>query len=308
MTSSCTPLCYLVAPSYSGTTLLTFLLNTHPGIATVGELKAKLGRGTLRVPEVCSCGLRMRECSFWQRVCGELSRDSINFDFTDFGTHFESQSSFLAHRLLRARVRRREFEGLREFMIRRIPSARRELQRILERQRLLIEVMTRLQCGTVFLDSSKDCIRLKFLLQSGFWRTKVIHLVRDGRGTAYSYMRRTGRSMRKAALFWRRPHQQFARIAAGLAPGQWIRVRYEALATEPEETAGEVLDFLDLDRRKFSLDFRDAEHHIIGNPMRLDTADHIAVDVRWKQNLSQDHLEVFDRVAGRLNRQFGYGD
>ena len=36
-----TDLVYILSPSYSGSTLLTFLLNTHPEIATIGELKAQ---------------------------------------------------------------------------------------------------------------------------------------------------------------------------------------------------------------------------------------------------------------------------
>ena len=39
-------LLYILAPSYSGSTLLTYLLSQHDAIATVGELKAT-SRGDL---------------------------------------------------------------------------------------------------------------------------------------------------------------------------------------------------------------------------------------------------------------------
>ena len=59
-------LVYILAPSYTGSTLLTFLLAQHKSIATIGELKAT-AREDLETYR-CSCGSLMRKCHFWKTL------------------------------------------------------------------------------------------------------------------------------------------------------------------------------------------------------------------------------------------------
>ena len=83
-------LVYILAPSYTGSTLLTFLLAQHKGIATIGELKAT-ARGDLETYR-CSCGSLMRECHFWEKVTDRMQKADVSFTLDDFGTHFQSDS------------------------------------------------------------------------------------------------------------------------------------------------------------------------------------------------------------------------
>ena len=53
-----TDLIYIMSPSFSGSTLLTFLMGAHPSVATVGELKAT-SLGDIDEYD-CSCGSRIR--------------------------------------------------------------------------------------------------------------------------------------------------------------------------------------------------------------------------------------------------------
>ena len=63
---------------------------------------------------------------------------------------------------------------------------------------------------------------------------------------------------------------------------------------------------LDLDPDRLEMDLRSVEHNVIGNFMRLDSSSRIEVDERWRSFLTNDELEDFDRVAGDLNRRYGY--
>ena len=73
---------YIASPSYSGSTLLTFLLAAHPEVASIGELKASaMGDADAYT---CSCGAPIRRCPFWRRVCDELARRGLDFDLDDF--------------------------------------------------------------------------------------------------------------------------------------------------------------------------------------------------------------------------------
>ena len=40
-----------------------------------------------------------------------------------------------------------------------------------------------------------------------------------------------------------------------------------------------------------------AEHHVVGNGMRLDTTSQVSLDERWRLVLTEEELEIFDREA-----------
>ena len=50
-----------------------------------------------------------------------------------------------------------------------------------------------------------------------------------------------------------------------------------------------------------------AEHHIIGNQMRLDREEAIRVDEKWRGSMTDEMRRVFDKIAGRTNASNGYG-
>jgi hypothetical protein len=296
-------LAYILAPSYTGSTLLTFLLSMNEGVATIGELKAT-ARGDLDT-YLCSCGLVQRECPFWKKVSAEMQKIDADFGLEDFGTHFRGDS-FLCDRLLRAGVRARHFETVRDSLVRFVPSWRARLAKILDRNRQIIDVICNLQQGSMFLDGSKDPIRLRLLNSAEFWSIKVIYLIRDGRGATNSYMRHYNVPMETAAREWCTVHQECDRVVRELSDGTCTRIHYEDLCRDPEKTMATICDFLGL--RVGSVDFESgsSEHHILGNQMRLKSTKEIRLDEKWKDALAQEDLSVFGQIAGRFNRRYGY--
>jgi hypothetical protein len=297
-------LAYIVSASYSGSTLLTFLLGTHPQIGTIGELKAT-SRGDVE-QYYCSCGKLLRQCTFWQQVGEELDQDGVPFDIADFGTHFHCVSSRFTDRLLRTAVRGRAFETIRTAGLSILPAARREFNSVLYKNRVLIDAILKLQNARVFLDGSKDPIRLKYLLDSGYWNVKVVFLIRDGRGAANSYMNHHNVDMKNAANEWKQCNEEAERVLRNLDKSQWIEAHYEDLCKDTENTVGKLCDFLGVDSGKWSQDFHSAENHVFGNNMRLNTTSEIRLDEKWKAALTEEQLEVFDEVAGPMNRKYGY--
>jgi hypothetical protein len=298
-------LLYIAGPSYSGSTLLTFLLAAHPRIATVGELKAT-SMGDVESYR-CSCGSAIRVCPFWMQVGENLRREGVDFDLSHFGTHFRFiRAGGLAKRVLAARVRGAFFEAAREAALRLLPGARRELREIVAQNRTLIEVTCTLQGGDVFLDASKDPVRLKHLAETGHWNPKVVHLVRDGRGTTESYMRKRRCSMEVAAKEWRETHEECERLRRWFPDDAWLRVRYEDLCQEPDRVLDDILHLIGESAVRTISDFRSIEHHILGNTMRLRSDGKISVSERWRTALGSPELAAFERVAGDLNRHHGY--
>lgn len=296
---------YILSASYSGSTLLTFLLATHSKVATIGELKAT-SMGDIE-QYACSCGRLIRACPFWRQVTEGLGRRGVSFDVGDFRTHFRARNSHgFADRVLAARVRGPLFELGRAIALRAVPAAASVMQQAVARNRALIEVIREMQGAEVFLDGSKDPTRLRHLLSADFLNVKVLYLIRDGRGATNSYMRHNQTPMAVAAREWRNTHAACERVLKRLPAESKLQIHYEDLCAEPDHTLARIFRFLGLDPVLARRDFRSCEHHILGNAMRLRDSSGIRLDERWKTALSPDDLATFDRLAGDWHRRYGY--
>ena len=297
-------LVYILSHSYSGSTLLTLLLGTHPDIATMGELKA---RAMGNVDEYsCSCGRRIGECPFWESVRDKMLERGMAFSIDRFGTDFSLAGHRLGHAAFCSRVRGPVLESLRRGLIACVPQWRRNYRQVVEQNCAMIEVITRLQGGRLFLDGSKDAIRLAHIRAADRWVLKTIHLIRDGRGAAYSFMNHNGVPMERAAHEWRVTDSECRRILASMPVEMTLTIHYEDLCREPKATLDEIHRFLGTDPEQGTLEFQAREHHVLGNSMRLDSAAAIILNERWRTALKPDELGVFDAVAGKRNRQYGY--
>jgi len=321
------PYVFLLAASHSGTTLLTLLLNSHPDLATLGELTSGAVRG---VPAYrCSCRRPIGECAFWRRLSAAVRPRHPAFDLATFGIRFEPESPAWVRRLTRIEHRGRALESLRGLALGLSPTWRRHREGLERSSAAVARTALDLTGARVFADSSKLAHRLRFLREMPAFDLRVIHVVRDGRAVALTYVdeerfadasdaslrrggfgsesaRRPGLSMRRAAEEWRRAQRSAEHVLAGIPASRWIRVRYEDLCAEPRETLARLFTFLGLEPARAAPDFRSVEHHVVGNGMRLDASSEIRLDERWKSVLSARDLAEFEAVAGPVNRRYGY--
>ena len=321
---------YILGASHSGTTLLAMLLNAHPDITTIGE--SSPGRIGDSDTYLCSCGALIKDCSFWRRVVERMREDHPDFSLNKFGTRFEFPLNPVVNRFLGFEHRGFLCEFLRDTFLRFFPHWKEAQRHIMNRCCALASAVLAESGGRIFVDSSKVAHRLKFLLRIPELNVKVVHLVRDGKAVALTYMRqdefadseepflrRGGRgmegkataaslSMKRAANEWCRCLRSAEHVIAGLEKPQWIQVHYEELCGDTEGTLARVFKFLGLDPGKRAKDFRTVENHVVGNGMRLDTTSKITLDERWRSVLTDQDLRIFDREAGRMNRRYGYSD
>jgi sulfotransferase family protein len=318
---------YILAASHSGSTLLAMLLNTHPAICTGGELKAT----SLGDPDRyrCSCLVPIRTCAFWAAVTADVERQGLAFDVTRGETDVRSVDSSYARWLLRPLHRRGAMEQARDFAL----GLSRRWKFHLERAQKIDAALTRAICSRtgkrVIVDSSKIGIRLKYLLQNPALDVRVIRLVRDGRAVALTYtdparfadasnpgLRGGGMGadrdgerldMAAAAREWRRSNEEADAVLDGLDRSRWIELRYEELCLDTDRALERLFAFAGVDPTCPRPLLRAAEHHVLGNGMRLDGTSRVRLDERWRDVLTADQRAVFDRVAGAMNRRFGYG-
>jgi sulfotransferase family protein len=138
----------------------------------------------------------------------------------------------------------------------------------------------------------------------------LIHLVRDGRGVANSVMKRTGCSIKKAARSWRN-NNIFTLMAQRKIPkGNLLRVRYEDLCRNTIKEMVRIcafagVNFSDVD----FLSNADTLHFIGGSPTakkgRIEVIE-LKCDEKWKDELSVEDVRAFDKIAGKMNKLYGY--
>lgn len=296
-------LIYISSPSYSGSTLLTFLMNAHPAIATMGELK--WGAIDLETYQ-CSCGQLLRECEFWKSVASRVKAQGLPFDLNRPATDFRCRGHWPADRVARARVREELFEQVRDAMVAVLPACRRTWPLIADVNQAMIEAILDLQGSDYFLDASKEPVRLKYLADTGAYDIWVIQLVRDARGVTNSAMKNEDLSAEVGATEWLRTHRQIERLASRVGNNRLMRVRYEDLCTDRDRAMTRIYEFTGISATDASRELHDVNHHILGNRMRLSADREIKLDEKWRTMLTARDLATIDRVAGELNRSYGY--
>jgi hypothetical protein len=224
--------------------------------------------------------------------------------------------------------RGKALECIRDVSLSLSPAWRAALSEVHRRNAALASTVAELAGAQVVVDSSKVGLRLKYLLRDPELDVKVIRLVRDGRAVALTYMdpagfadasdpsKRAGGmggdrakerlSMSQAAYEWRRCMEEAEHVLQGLDRSRWMEVHYEDYCREPDITLERLHRFLGVEPGRQPKDFRSVEQHVVGNGMRLDTSSEIRLDERWRTVLSNEQMQIFDSVAGKMNRRYGY--
>ena len=191
----------------------------------------------------------------------------------------------------------------------------------------------------VFIDASKsvEWIRQRISAKefiSGSLDCYLIHLVRDGRAILSSYLRRfkslTTESYTKE---WRQKTILRNELYNQFSEERKIIVRYEKLATEPEKTLAIICELLGIDFIPQMIPYWQYDHHVIsGNSgvrsliwrnkqeeieteVRKNNGEYydnlglkIKLDLRWKQELSTEQEEVFNQIAGDINKPYEWNE
>lgn len=142
---------------------------------------------------------------------------------------------------------------------------------------------------------------------------RFVHVVRDGRDVALSYLEtRFGPStLTEAALYWRRRVTEGRRAGLRMGPARYREVRYEELVANPAEVTRELCDFVGI-----AFDTRMLTYFEDGSRLRSETADPAAhrhlnrpptTRLRdWRTEMSPGDAAVFDVLAGDALVEFGY--
>ncbi|MHC4671357.1 MAG: sulfotransferase family protein [Planctomycetota bacterium] len=302
-------LAYVAGTAYSSSTLVSFLLNTHPMICAIGEMHAPVYPKDNHTERLCSCGNRMGECPFFNEMASRLSQKGINFDPIRWNLAYMLPQARLLSQLMLGSLRNTSLETIRNVLWQLYPAYRRRLTELDQQNEQFIMTALELRGARVFVDANKDPIRIFHLKRIDSLKMKVIHLIRDPRAYICSVLTRRPQSpVKRFARWWRRCNKNIDRHLVSLSSDSWMRLQYESLCTNPQQTLAKIGEFLGVGAIEVPSDYRATEHHIMGNKMRLseDRRTIKPLDERWRTNLSPKDTAIVTAIAGPLARKYGY--
>jgi sulfotransferase family protein len=300
---------YVIGWGRSGSTIIDNLLGGIDGFFSGGEIRNIWHEGLSQIRR-CGCGETVPNCPVWSSVLREV-----------FGTN--RPEDIYTHQILgwqRAALRSRQTWRI-------LAGTHRNPAELEAYQSLMTRVYHAVADVThsgVIVDSSKVPSDAAMLLSVPSIEAFFVHLVRDPRATAYSWLRRKARldgsepedmprfSLIKNAFSWNEFNLGAEAVARRAGEARFMRLRYEDFVASPREMIGHVAEFVgegsaDLpfsDQRTGSIGIN---HTVSGNPTRFMKGQvTIRVDDEWIRNQAAIHRWSTTIMSWPLLRRYSY--
>jgi len=303
---------YVVATSYSGSTLLSILMNAHPEVVSVGELANSIGIILNRRKTSlyhCSCGEEITECSYWKEIRALCYENGVELDLHDFRTKPDMGFGPNLNRLFFGIPDRfAAVQTLRNNLLWMAPFFRERLRNSISRNLVIARSVLKASGKKIFLDASKNATTAFYYSKSEEIDFKMIHLVRDPRGLLHSAMKRHKEcDLNHIMKYWRRIHGSAMRLKNSLDEKSYMLVNYERLCSNTDDALQDICRFVGVEPADLVNPAGQSGYHIIGNSMRRKKFTGVKYDECWQQNLTTPQIDTCMEMAGSLGVLLGYG-
>ncbi len=302
---------YIAGEGRSGSTLLGRMLGEIPEFVMCGETIVLWSNnwGISPLQDACACGARLDDCELWGAVLKET-------ELTDTSRE----------KIVRASTsifQRRQISSLIEVLF---PGKGIVPEKILSTKIVEFYQSIARQTGSgIVVDTSKTATLPLILCRLDEIDLRVVQLVRDSRGVAFSWTKKVVRtgvgkssvSMRQfspihSAIRWTLSHFIIPKLDKRGCPV--LRIRYEDLVAQPRETLKEILDFSGEIPSFESLDFVTSNavrlepgHSLLGNPNRTERGwIPLRMDDAWRTQMPTFSKLVTTALSFPLLLRFGY--
>jgi len=299
---------YITSSSYSGSTLLTFILNAHPKIGTISEFDV-MDQIRTNSDYLCSCGERLRECGFFSSLKNELESRGMEFQLDDMQLMFNLADNERLNRYLSRKLpllNSSYLEELRDAVLMLIPYFNKKMERAHTRNKLFIETVLKLTNSEVFIDANKEPYRLKHLSKD--FDTSAIYIYKNGIAGAFSLYKGTLRTNSSASFEseckkWFIEQITINRCLSDIKGLDVVNVAYSDLCSDTNKEVNKIFDMLGLENIDVS-SFYNSEHHIIGNSMRVTSIDTIEERLDWQEKLTSSDIKTYKKILDKYSSMF----
>jgi len=270
------PPVFVVGGQRSGTTMLRLMLNSHPHIAIPFESDF-IPQFYRRLADYGDLGAKEN--------VARLLDDIVEQPFVKRGKLVRDKAEILAHH----------------------PQSYPELIRAI--YRVYAESEGKRRWG----DKDPDYVTELDVLWKLFPGCRIVHLVRDGRDVAISLRELDwgSKNLLKLARDWIWQVTLGHKMGAMLAPEYYMETRYEDLVLEPEQTLRRICAFIGEQYFPEMLSY----HETAATAMPIASLKYHGTSVRppdttkvqaWRRRMSAADRILFEEVASRTLREFGY--
>jgi hypothetical protein len=152
------------------------------------------------------------------------------------------------------------------------------------------------------------------VLAAMFPEAKFVHIIRDGRDVATSYLEREEWgpvNLGEAALYWRSRVTRGRKAGDDLGPLRYREVRYEDMVDDPEGTTRALCEFLGLDFDPVMLEYHRKGEEFAATTKNPEAFTGLAQPVTkgmrdWRVDMAPDDVAFFETIAGDLLADLGY--
>lgn len=323
----------VISPGHSGSTLLDFIIGSIPCVFSTGEVtylpwqihrrpegpSSVTREEALAQQNVCSCLRTFRACDTWVQIINRIS-EAVGFDVYQDPFRFKI-AIFANQRYVRPREMRwlkLLFHHLPLYYIphRTIEYAMKKsalaplakLSKHLIRNRLknnwlLFDTIGEV-CGSQYVvDSSKDMLRLQMLHSFRPTDVRVILLVRDICGVAYSEIKRKGNPLMRARQ-WVSYYNRIMPQLHSIKNVNYHVVLYENLTRDPIGQRRRIAEYLDLPDPGDNIQIDTTKSHLVaGNPMRYRGKIDIKHDNAWQAEINESLRREIRDIGQALDKQ-----
>ena len=290
----------------SGSTLLERMLAELPGFVCVGEVR-EIWQRSLMENRPCGCGAAFRDCPFWI----EVGRSAYGgWDRVDL-----------------QEVHRLRYRLDRGFGVPRLlsPATGADLRRYVGWLRPLYRAIAEVSGASVVIDSSKLPTHAMILRRIPDLDVRLLHLVRDSRGVAWSWQKRVQSAVaegearflyRYSAIGSSLRYDFYNALTAGLRRTgmPYLRMRYEDLVADPTRRLEAIGRFVDAPVSPPDLRFvadgavqLHTSHTLDGNPIRFSVgAVPLRLDDEWRRLMPRSDRFWVGALTAPLLSSYGY--
>lgn len=293
---------HITGAGRSGSTAMSITLGNHPDTVSLGEAD-NLPIAWNSPQHTCACNRHATTCEFWSEV---------------YHTWIESAGADNCHQYAELQRTFEHIRGIPRLLRERVrPSAHYEVY--LRTTLLLYHAIQKVSGREIIIDSSKRPARALVLASLPDSELYVIHLVRDARGVAWSFMRterkHRGREGRFSHLYygtaWVFTNLVAQWVCNRLDPQRSVRIRYETFAQEPTPTLEMLGTILHLDLSTIIEKAAQKRpllsgHEIGGYGIQRDGSIILEYKATWQSEMPQSAQSQTAMIAGWLMRRYGY--
>lgn len=154
------------------------------------------------------------------------------------------------------------------------------------------------------------------LLDRLFPEAQYVHLIRDGRDAAVSFLQMPEGTYTRTwahpdtpaefACLWRTEVEAARRLGRRIGPARYLETRYEELVADPEATVAAICDFAGLPFDPAMLEYT-AAVDVSSKPHQQRLLRPPTAGVRdWRSELAPEDARAFETIAGELLAELGY--